>query len=676
MKRILIFAGTTEGRKLSELLAESGIAHVVCVATEYGEMVLKKSSLVTVHSGRMDREEIREFIRDGGFEVIVDATHPYAAAVTENIREAAKGMDITLWRLKRDLDVSKDGGNVSYFETHEACAKALQGVKGNILITVGSRELEKYCVSPQVRDRLMVRVLPSMESLSRCTQLGIGGKQIIAMQGPFTAKMNEAVFDQYGISCLVTKQSGIPGGHREKMEAAKRAGISVFVIGYPKEDQGDSFDRICTKLEGLLGRKIQTHSRLKIILAGIGMGGEGNLTREVKEAIKEADILLGAKRMVEPYRAKQEKKPFYLAKQVIPYLRKVQEDTAFGDRRQVVILFSGDSGFYSGCRALYCALQQEIQAGGLDASVRILPGISSVAYLAACIGESYQDAAVCSMHGKEGCNAARWIKNHDKVFFLTSGVRDVRRLGEELIKAGLEDCQIITGYQLSYEDQAIERRTPAECLNAADEGLYTCFVRNCDVAYRKVTHGIRDGEFVRGRVPMTKEEVREVAVCKLHLHEHAVVYDIGSGTGSFAVEVAGLSGNIQVYAIERNEEAVSLIRQNKDKFGLENIAVVQGEAPEGLGGLPKATHAFIGGSNGKLKEIVKVLYKINPGMRVVINAATMETVSEISQVLESCPIVNEEVVLLQVSRAKKAGRYHLMEAANPVWICSFDFGEQ
>ena len=672
MNEVLIFAGTTEGRKLSECLAASGIYHIICVATEYGEIVLKANPFMTVHRGRMDEEQIKEFIQNGKFKAVVDATHPYADIVTENIKMAMEGMKIPYLRLKREMDLVQKEDNVFYFESNEACAKALEEIKGNILLTTGSKELVKYCVSENMRSRLFVRVLPGLESLSLCIEQGIKGKQIIAMQGPFTTEMNEAMIRQYGISCLVTKQSGASGGYFEKLEAAEKTGISVFAIGHPGEEAGFSFHEVCSELEKICQQKIQVKSEMEITLAGIGMGNKNNLTKEVSEKIEEADILLGAERMLEPYKARMEKRPFYLAKQIIPYLQEIQMKHPM-ERLKVVVLFSGDSGFYSGCQSLYHALQEEINAAQLKAKMHVMPGISSVAFLASCIGESYQDAAVYSMHGKEIHNLAHRIQTEQKTFLIMSGVKDVNRLGESLIKAGMNDCEIITGYQMSYAEQQIIKRTPDECIKLREEGLYTCFVKNPNAIKKRLTHGIADGEFIRDKVPMTKEEVREVSICKLKLCQDAVVYDIGSGTGSIAMEIAGLSPDIQVYAIEQKKEAVSLIWQNKEKFQLENVTVIEAKAPEGLQDLPVATHAFIGGSGGNLKEILQALYEMNPHMRVVINAISMETICEIKEILTLCPIENEEIVQLQVNRAKKAGRYHLMQAENPVWISAFDF---
>ena len=682
MKKILIFAGTTEGRKLSEYLAEAEINHTICVATEYGEIVLRQHPLVKVHQGRMNQEQVEEFLSNGKFDVVVDATHPFAKEITYNIQAALKemgriGISIPYLRLKRDGIAKRENG-ITYFETNEECVRALENTEGNILLTTGSKELYKYCVSEGIKHRLYVRVLPSVESLSLCTEQGICGKQVIAMQGPFTTEMNEAIIRQYEIAYLVTKESGVPGGYQEKINAAKKTGAKIFVIGCPKEEEGYSFSEICQKLEDMGEEKFraknQIRENMEIILAGIGMGHVNGLTKEVERVISEADILLGAERMLNTICSKAEKHPFYQAEQIIPYLHDIQSGNLFEENNKVVILFSGDSGFYSGCQSLYAALEKEITEGRIKASLRILPGISSVAYLASCIGESYQDAAVYSIHGKKLYNLARRIKNSPKTFLITSGVKDINQLGELLIDAGMQKCEIITGYQLSYEEQWVERHTPLECMELKEEGLYTCFVKNPYAIQRRLTHGIADGQFIRDKVPMTKEEIREVSICKLRLREKAVAYDIGSGTGSIAIEIAGISDDIQVYAVEQNHEAVSLIEKNKKKFELQNVTVVEARAPEGLTGLPMATHAFIGGSGGRLKEILVSLRQMNPNMRVVVNAVSMETICEMREILSMNDMIkNEEVVQLQVSRAKKAGSYHLMQSENPVWICAFDF---
>mgnify|MGYP002673078607 FL=1 len=703
MKKIVIFAGTTEGRRLSEILADAGIAHTVCVATEYGEIVMREQtdaeaartkghSLVSLHRGRMDRKQMEEFLCNDGYEIVVDATHPYARVVTENIRDAVKTQSSIYLRLERKISQTPEAEDpavsIRYFESNADCAKVLENTEGNILLTTGSKELATYCASGRLRERLYVRILPGRESLELCMEQGIKGRQILALQGPFSTEMNAAILKQYDIRHMVTKNSGRTGGYLEKLEAAKMLGIPVYVIqpvkntveaigNMPRTDTY-SFAGICGKLEQLCDCKLSGQGSMEICLAGIGMGSKDGQTQEVQHAIETADILLGAERMIERYSAKIEKRPYYMTEQILPYLEQLQKNgiTAQKDPLRVTVLFSGDTGFYSGCRKLYVALQETIAAGALNARVRILPGISSVVSLAARVGESYEDAAILSMHGKKLNRLSATVESHEKVFLLTSGSEDIRKIGRLLAEAGLTDCEVIVGYQMSYPEESIRILTPGQCEEITEEGLYTCLIRNPHWQPERLTHGRADICFLRdAKTPMTKEEVREVSICKLHLTQNAVVYDIGSGTGSVAIEIAGVPGGVQVYAIERKPEAVELLRKNREQFHMDNIQIIEAPAPEGLEELPVPTHAFIGGSGGRLLDILQTLYRKNPHMRIVINAISMETIAELKEVLDTFPVEEEEILQMQVSRVKKLGGYHLPQAENPVWICSFTFRE-
>ena len=711
MKKIVIFAGTTEGRRLSEILADAGIAHTVCVATEYGEIVMreqmdaeaagaKKQPLVSLHRGRMDRKQIEEFLRNEGYGIVVDATHPYAKVVTENLRGAVAALQTSekkaqfpiYLRLEREISETPEAEDpavsIRYFESNADCAKALENTEGNILLTTGSKELATYCASGRLHDRLYVRILPGRESLELCMEQGIKGRQILALQGPFSTEMNAAILKQYDIRHMVTKNSGRTGGYREKLEAAKMLGIPVYVIeparktpdatGHMLRTDTYSFTGICGKLEQLCDCKLSGQGSMEICLAGIGMGSKDGQTQEVQHAIETADILLGAERMIERYSAKIEKRPYYMTEQILPYLEQLQKNglTAQKDPLRVTVLFSGDTGFYSGCRKLYVALQETIAAGTLNAGVQILPGISSVVSLAARVGESYEDAAILSMHGKKLNRLSATVESHEKVFLLTSGSEDIRKIGRLLAEVGLTDCEVTVGYQLSYPEESIRILTPGQCEEITEEGLYTCLIRNPHWQPERLTHGRADICFLRdAKTPMTKEEVREVSICKLHLTQNAVVYDIGSGTGSVAIEIAGVPGGVQVYAIERKPEAVELLRKNREQFYMDNIQIIEAPAPEGLEELPVPTHAFIGGSGGRLLDILQTLYRKNPHMRIVINAISMETIAELREVLEAFPVEEEEILQMQVSRVKKLGGYHLPQAENPVWICSFTFRE-
>lgn len=677
MKEILIFAGTTEGRTLSDRLCEKRVAHTICVATEYGEIVMGENPFRTIQMGRMDAGQIRDFVIQGDYKAVVDATHPYAKIVTDNIKQAVEGLPVLYLRLLREDATEAEYENVKRFDSSSACAAALAsesaGMEGNILLTTGSKELSYFCTDTKLRKRLYVRVLPSEESMKLCKENGIVGKQIIALQGPFSEEINEALINQYDIRCLVTKESGKNGGYLEKVRAVKKTGISLYVIGHEPEREGEGFEQILKRLEAICGMALRDPVSFEITLIGTGMGSKRGLTLEALETIKQADVILGAKRMIREYTPRFEKHPFYTKEEIIPYLLHLQENPQLSGSIKVAVLFSGDTGFYSGCKDLYTALQRICEEGKIHGTLRIIPGISSVSYLASRVGETYQDGGIYSMHGKELPNLCAKIKSQNKVYLLLSGADNMRTLGRMLMENGLEQCRVTVGYQLSYPEEEIKEMTPKDCLLIEKEGLYTCLIRNPDVKSRYLTHGVSDAEFIRGRVPMTKEEIRQIVICKLRLKEDSLVYDIGSGTGSIAVEIAGLSDQLRVYAIEQKEEAISLIGQNAKKFCLENIIIVKAKAPESLDELPVPTHAFIGGSGGNMKEILSALYKKNPNMRIVISAVTLETISEIQKFILAQPVKNAEVVQIQISRANPVGKYHLLQAENPVFLCSFNF---
>lgn len=688
MSRILIFAGTTEGRQLAERLNEAGIACTVCVATEYGAQVMEDREGIEVLRGRLDREEMEAMFWQRSFLAVVDATHPFAAEVSGNIRESAKKQGLSYLRLKRDTAQNAASSRMAeekvvYYGNSEECAEGLAHTRGNILLTTGSKELSVYCAEESVKERLYVRVLPGTESIAACQREKLPGKRILALQGPFSEEMNRAFIREYRIEHLVTKESGPAGGCPEKLEAARKEGITVHMIGNPEQGAGLSFSQVCGQIENLTGKPVKRTGRLRIALLGSGMGTKTGMTQEAACFLETADYLFGAKRLLSAAGPGQKTFPYYLAEDILPVLDTLLAEVSCGEERTAGFLFSGDCGFYSGCETLYrelCRWREEKEAdpqAGVRIELRRYPGISTVSYLSAAGGFSWQDAKLFSIHGRGGVPEWRAelleaVRYHEKTFLLLSGVKDINAVGE-LLQEGLPDCRILTGYQLSYPEEEVSELSPKECAELVKEGLYACMILNGRAQKRALTHGKKDDAFLREKVPMTKEEVREAAICKLHLHEDAVVYDIGSGTGSVAVEIAQRSGRLKVFAIEQKEEAVSLIRRNCKKFRVENVNVICAKAAEVLETLPAATHAFIGGTGGQMTDILKKLRRINPSMRVVITAVTLETIGEIAQILKTIPVVEQEIVQMQVSRAKSAGSYSLMQAENPVYLCSFRF---
>lgn len=197
MRSVIIFAGTAEGRTLSEYLSGRGVRVTACVATEYGETLLPEHEYIKVHTGRMDREQMADFIRQEGAGLVVDATHPYAAVVSQNVSKACEDTGTEYLRLIRESG-NAESENVIPISSVEEAAAYLAGTKGNILATTGSKELAKYTIIPDYEKRVFARVLSTGEVAAACEKLGFRGKNLICMQGPFSEELNTAMLRQIG----------------------------------------------------------------------------------------------------------------------------------------------------------------------------------------------------------------------------------------------------------------------------------------------------------------------------------------------------------------------------------------------------------------------------------------------------------------------------------------------
>ena len=660
-KPVIIFAGTTEGRTISEYLASCKVPVTACVATEYGETLLTENEYLKVHAGRMDQEEIAAFIRGKGAELVIDATHPYAAVVSENVAAACEREQVDYVRLIRGSSAESVDQAVLVGSVDEA-VEYLKKTEGNILATTGSKELFKYTQIPGFEKRVFARVLSTGEVAAACEKLGFVGKNLICMQGPFSEELNIAMLHQFDCKYLVTKETGKAGGFEEKLHAAKAAGATLVLVGRPPEQKGYSYDevfemmRIRFHLAAASVLEVQpTQAKRKVTLVGIGIGTPEGMTVEAAQVIEKADLLVGADRMLAA--AADKHKPTFSAyepRKIGDYLELHPE------YQRIVVLLSGDIGFYSGAKRLYEELEQR------DFEVDALCGISSVVYFCGKLRTAWEDVCLLSTHGRSA-NLVGAVKSHHKTFTLLGKGESVHVLCQELMEYGLAHVTVHIGIQLGYEDEKILSGTPEELLKQSIDGLCVALIEN-ETPFSGIRACVDDEEFSRGKAPMTKSEIRSLSVAKLQLPKDAVVYDVGAGTGSVTIELALAAVDGCIYAIERNQEACDLIEENKRKFGTPNIQVVHGLAPEAMEDLPAPTHAFIGGSAGNLKEIITCLLGKNPLIRLVINTVTLETMAEVSECLKALNLIEEETICVNVSRAKKLGAYHLMMGQNPIYI--------
>lgn len=658
MYKLCVFAGTAEGRCLVEFLAKQPVSVTACVATEYGEKMLPVAEHTTVSEGRLNRDEIEEMLRRESFDFVIDATHPYAVAVTENLSSACNAVGIPYLRLLRET--GETSGAVVTVENVEAAVAYLNEHSGNVLLTTGSNDLKSFSLMHDFSNRVFARVLPVVSSLAICDEVGLCGSHVIAMQGPFSEEMNVVMLRSVKADYMVTKRTGSVGGFAEKLAAAEKTGVTAIVIDKPLQQEGKTLSETIA----FLCERFSFSVIPSVSIVGIGPGHGRVMTAEAQCAIREADCLIGAARMLEAVAdGKQRCYDGIAPQKIADYILSHREFQRFA------VVMSGDTGFFSGTKKLLPLLE------GCD--VRVMPGISSLSYLCSRLGTSYEDVVLLSRHGREE-SIMNDIRRYPRSFVLVGGENGIGKLCMELTENGLGEAKVSVGERLSYVDEKISRGTAEDLAKKHFQSLSVALIEHSPIS-RSVTHGIPDEMFLRRMsgadvVPMTKSEVRSVALSKLRLFENSLCWDIGAGTGSVSVEMALQAQCGRVYAVEQKEVAVALLTENSRKFGAHNITIVPGVAPEACAELPAPDRVFIGGSSGNMKEIISLVLAKNPDVRIVATAIALESVAELTDCLKRFPFTETEVVALNVSRSHKAGSYHLMNGQNPVYIFMMQAG--
>lgn len=506
MCRLLIFGGTTEGRQLAQFCAEHRISAWVSVASQYGCDLLPSSEYLHILINRMDWQEMAEFMRDRMIQLVVDATHPYAKEATKHIKKACLQEQVPLLRCLRDADEEENmAADVFYVPTAEAAVQMLEQTDGNIFVTTGSKELHRFTALTDYENRVYARVLPSAEAVNQCLKLGISGRHLICMQGPFSEELNAAVMRQTDARWMVTKETGKNGGYGEKIQAAREAGASVIVIRRERED-GFLVKEVEEKILAFSRRREADFSKnsekqeipaqekepLQVVLAGIGPGSAGQMTLTVMEHIFHSRVLLGAPRMIESalkaldsleqlfiHRNQNENfgrkirprtEAVYLPEAVIQFLEGYQEGGT------VTVLFSGDTGFYSGTKKLADELKKR------KIPFQILPGISSAAYLSAQLGISWENAEFLTAHGRilNTEELIRHFHEHQEprwLFILLAGTGGAGELCRSLTELGYGNLQAAVGERLSYENERIRRGTVEEFSGISADSLSVLAVR-------------------------------------------------------------------------------------------------------------------------------------------------------------------------------------------------------
>ena len=393
---------------------------------------------------------------------------------------------------------------------------------------------------------------------------------------------------------------------------------------------------------------------MNVTLIGMGSGQPENLTLQGLAALRQADLILGARRLlaVLPAGCTENRAAAYRPDEVAELLQTSGAENS-------VLVYSGDTGFYSGASAM----MEKLEALGVRA--RVLPGLSSIQLLAAALGRPWQGWNLVSAHGRT-CDPVAECMQGRPTFFLTGGSEDPATLCAQLAAEGFGDVQGVVGQCLGTPEEKLFRGSVKELAAGRFNSLSVLLVEAAEVLPRRAP-GLPDEAFERGDVPMTKQEVRAAVLAKLAVRPEDILWDVGAGTGSVSVELALAAPRGRVYAVECRPEGCALIKANREKFRTRNLVLVEGLAPAALSDLPAPDAVFIGGSKGSLAAIVDAALDKNPDARICVSAIALESLSAAVAAL-TAKGRTVQVSQIAVSRARAVGGLHLMMAQNPIYL--------
>ena len=392
-----------------------------------------------------------------------------------------------------------------------------------------------------------------------------------------------------------------------------------------------------------------------ILIVSVGPGRDDLLTIEAHRAIDRADAVFCAARhaVLAQGRPTEAIFPFDAAFARMAQLREAG--------LEVAVLVSGDAGLYS--------LMPRLTAHfGTDA-VHVLPGVSALQAFSASAAAPWQDAAILSGHGRPLsagalCHAAR---TNRRVFLFLDQAHDPAWIRAALVSGGLTHVRLTVGDRLSYADEYVGPAAGHAC-----SPLCMAMLENDQPESGLPPIGLPDDAFIRGKTPMTKREIRIQLLSDLRLTPDATVWDVGAGTGSVTVECARQCPLGEVIAIEQNEDALSLIRQNIAHFCLPNVSVIAGHAPEALNDLPTPTHVFLGGTGHQTDAILDLLEAMNRPIRIAATTVTLESLQNLHE--RFARYADATAVQLSAARLSPVGSYTMFQAQNPVFLFAATIG--
>jgi len=396
-----------------------------------------------------------------------------------------------------------------------------------------------------------------------------------------------------------------------------------------------------------------------VTIIGMGMTLE-DLTAKHLEIIDKADTLVGGKRLLDLFKESRARQKV-IGKDVDGVIRFVKNERK---KKRVVVLASGDPMFYGIGRRMLDAIGAK--------NTLIYPNISSIAAAFARIKEPWDDVFVISLHGRENESGLfKALEENDKIAVFTDPKNNPARLAARLLENQFFNYQICVLEALGSKSEKVNWYALAEAAKKtfADPNMVV-LKRSPNPAedQKRLFLGAPDSWYDHHRGLITKSEIRAITLSKLHLAADHILWDLGAGSGSVSMEASLIIKNGKIFAVEKNSDRVEHIKNNKKRFGIGNLKVIQAELPQGLAKLPHPDRIFIGGGGRQLKSIITAATQyLKPKGVMVINTVLIPNVEAARETLEKQDF-STEIIQVQINRSRQMPWAARMEAMNPVWI--------
>lgn len=409
----------------------------------------------------------------------------------------------------------------------------------------------------------------------------------------------------------------------------------------------------------------------KVYIIGVGAEGVSSLNSAALELVRQTELLIGGERLLAMFPDVPAQK-IAIREDLGTIVKAIRDNSG---NKKIIVLASGDPDFFGIAGYL-------IKHLGKD-TIEIVPNVSSMQLAFARIKESWEDASFLSVHARPVDEVLKVVRNSNKIFLFTDGKNTPDAIGRFLLDRGIRDFKAFVCQDLGSEKEKIFEGSLEQLSRRKFSPLNVLILlretgdRIQNTGYSRQNSSLRLGvpdeefhqlKFEKGLI--TKMEVRAVSLAKMGIREDSIIWDIGAGSGAVSIEASFLASRGKVYAVEKDEERLGIVAKNIEKFCAGNVQIVKACAPEGLESLPDPDSVFIGGSGGKIKEILdNCCQRIKRGGHIVANIATLENLDMALKKLEERGL-DAEIVYLSAARGKKIKDLHRLEGMNPVFIIS------